>query len=85
VTGPDGQVVNGAKILARSTNGALLGGCSDTVASTVVDGRYAFNNVPFGMSLAITATASGFDPYAQTVTLPKGTIHVHNIRMQRPQ
>jgi hypothetical protein len=85
VTDASGQAVAGAQVVARSLNGALLGGCSDTTASPAVNGRYAFNAVPFGMSLAITATAPGFERYEQTLTLPKGTIYFHNIQMQRTQ
>jgi hypothetical protein len=83
VKGMDGEAVVNAAVTLRTTDGSLLGGCSNKATSTVVDGAYAFNAVPFGLSVVIGATAPGYEPFEQTVTLPKGTIYTVDIQMKR--
>jgi hypothetical protein len=83
VTGPDGAAVTDVQVTARSTNGMQFGGCAATATSSVVNGRYAFNAVPFGMTLILEATAPGYARYEQTLTLAKGPLLTHDVTLQK--
>jgi hypothetical protein len=49
----------------------------------VVNGTYAFNDVPFGMTLVIEATAPGFARFEQTLTVSKGAMVRLPIQLQK--
>lgn len=83
VADPDGQPVPSATVTLQTTDGSLLGGCSSKVTSAVVNGAYAFNAVPFGRSVIVEATAPGYEPFRQTLTMPKGTIYTLDISLKR--
>ncbi|MBC7544235.1 MAG: carboxypeptidase regulatory-like domain-containing protein [Candidatus Sericytochromatia bacterium] len=84
ITDEAGTPVLDARVTAKTTNGALLGGCTDSAISVAMTGHYAFNAVPWGVTVVIQAVAPGYAPFEATVPFPKGPIVTLNIKLKRP-
>lgn len=83
IVGEDGELIDTAHVTLRSLGQYLLGGCSDTEAIAVTDGRFAFNAVPFDTPLVLTAVVDGYAPFRATTRVPKGPVMDVVVRMKR--
>lgn len=79
----DGQALSTAHVTLRSVGQHLLGGCSDTSAVAVTDGRFTFNAVPFETPLVLTAAVDGYAPFRAATQVPKGPVMEVVVRMKR--
>ena len=78
-----GSEVTTAKLTLRVSGGQLMGDCSDALLVKADEGSFAFNAVPFDADLILEATAPGFEPYRQSLRLPKGPLQVITVTLKR--
>ena len=78
-----GTVIANGQVTLRAADGQRFGNCAETLTSSVTEGRYAFDGIPFGIPLVYTATADGHQRTEGTATVPKGPITYLTITLKR--